>query len=103
MGGEQKAMYCAKGINCEGLVLRLNPPVHGLAGMEFTFFIAGPYGTVLWICDQNSVDNTLVFWLLLNSNCAASRPSVSHSALAASRLGVCKQLGGDTAGTADLN
>ena len=29
---------------------------------------------LLWICDQNSVDDTPVFWLLLNSACAASRP-----------------------------
>jgi len=50
------------------------------------------------ICDQNSPDNTPMFWLLPNSIKAFS---VSHTAPSASRLGVCKILGGDTAGTAD--
>lgn len=40
------------------------------------FLQSSPYGPVLWICDQNSVDNTPVFWLLLSSDRTASRLSL---------------------------
>lgn len=32
------------------------------------------YGAVFLVFDQNSVDNTLMFWLLLNRACTAPRP-----------------------------
>jgi len=61
-------------------------------------------GPVLWICDQSSIGNAPVFWLLLSSACTASRRSLFfHSALLVSRLGVGRRSGGDTARTAGPN
>lgn len=51
---------------------------------------SSPYGTVFCICDQNSIDNTPIFQLLLNSACIATRPSLFSTllfySLPASRL-----------------
>jgi len=53
---------------------------------------------MFWICDENSVDSTPMFYLLLNILQAFS---VFHSAPPVSRLGVYKKLGEATAQTAD--
>lgn len=37
------------------------------------FFVVSMYGAVVWICDENSADNTPMFSLLMNSACTASR------------------------------
>lgn len=54
------------------------------------------YSAVPCIWPKNIIDNTLVFWLLLNSVKA-------FSLLLASRLGVNKKLAEDTGRTADPN
>jgi len=57
---------------------------------------------MFWICAENSVNNTGMFLLLLSSAYAPSRFfSASHTIPPASRLGMHKKLGGDTARTAD--
>lgn len=59
---------------------------------------------MFWICAENGVDNTEMFSLLLNRSCTVSRPFLLLViSLTARRLGVHKELGGDTAGTADPN
>lgn len=45
---------------------------YGCDGVHF--LPSSPYDAVFWICDQNNVDYTEMFWLLLNSACATSRP-----------------------------
>jgi len=65
------------------------------------FLHSSSYAVVFYIYDQNSVNNTAVFQLLLNNACIAAIKAVSRSAPTASRLRVGKRLGGDTAGTAD--
>ena len=52
------------------------------------FLHSSSYGGKFWICDQNNVDNTLMFLPLLNPVKAFS---VSHAAPPASRLGVDKK------------
>jgi len=59
---------------------------------------------MFWICDENGVGNTGMFYLLLNSVHALSRTLVFLILTSpVSRLGVHKKLGGDTTGTADPN
>ena len=69
-----------------------------LAGIELIFFTVG---AMVWICTGNSVDNAGMFLLLLSSAYTVKALSAPHPTPPASRLGVHKKLGGDTAGTAD--
>ena len=55
------------------------------------------YGAMFWICAENSVDNTERFLLLLSRVYAETRPFLFLTP-PASRLGVHKKSGGDTAG-----
>lgn len=55
------------------------------------------YETVFWICDQNNIDNTKMFSLLLRSTCTVASPFLPLTP-PLSGLGVCKELWGDTAG-----
>lgn len=43
--------------------------VQDLAEMELVFFKKAHIVCISWLSDQNSVGNTLVFYLLLNSAC----------------------------------
>ena len=70
--------------------------------MWYSFLHGSWYGTMFWVCAENSVDNTGMFSLLLSSAYTESRPFLLPTP-PASRLGVHKELGGDTAGTADPN
>jgi len=84
---------------CQGL-----QPCTDFGWDRVKFLYGGLYGAVLWICAENNVDDRRMFLLLLSSAYTASRPFLLLKlALPASRLGVHKQLGGDTAGTADPN
>jgi len=38
-----------------------DPSMLIFSGIELIFFIAAWYGSLFWICDQNSVDNTGMF------------------------------------------
>jgi len=58
---------------------------------------------MIWVCAENSVDNTGMFLLLLSSAYTESRPFLLLALTTSNRLGVHKKLGGDTASTADLN
>ena len=65
---------------------------------------------MFWICAGNSVDNTERFLLyrdvfVVAEQCLhrAKGFAASHTTPPVSRLGVHKELGGDTAGTADPN
>jgi len=66
------------------------------------FLHSSHYGAMFWICAENSVDNTGMFFVIaercLDRIKAFSAP---HHALAASGLGVHRKVGGGTAGTAD--
>ena len=74
-----------------------------LAGIELIFFIVASMGLV-WVCAENSVDNTGMFWLLLSPALPRAKGfSAPHPTPPARRLGGHKELGGDTAGTADPN
>ena len=55
---------------------------------------------MFWICAENSVDNTGMFSFLLSSAYTEPRALLLLTP-PASRLGGHKELGGDTAGTAD--
>lgn len=58
-------------------------------------------GTVFWFCDQNHIDDTGMFEVLLSSTYTVSWPS--HTIPPVRRLGVAKNLEGDTARTVALN
>jgi len=60
------------------------------------------YGAIFLACDQDSVDSTPIFQLLLGS-AYTKDCSVSYASLSASRLGEDKKLAVGTAGTADPN
>lgn len=51
--------------------------VHGWD--EVSFLHSNLHGAVFWIYDYNSVDNTPVFLLLLNTDCTMSKLLFSHS------------------------
>jgi len=38
------------------------------------FLHSSSYDAMFWICEQNSLDDTLILQLLLSSTCTASRP-----------------------------
>lgn len=48
----------------------------GFGWGRVNFLHNSSYGAMLWICDQNSVDNIRMFWLLLSSAYAASKLSL---------------------------
>lgn len=54
---------------CEVLVL-------GLAGVDLTVFIAAFVVPLFWVCGENSIGDTPMFWLLLTGACTASRLSL---------------------------
>ena len=65
---------------------------------------------MFWICAENSVDNIEMFLLYRGVFVTAEQCfhrvkafSAPHTTLPVSGLGVHKELGGDTAGTADPN
>jgi len=43
--------------------------------MELTFFDSSPYGAAFYIHGQKNVDNTTMFYLLLNNAYTAPKPS----------------------------
>lgn len=47
--------------------------------MELIFFHSDSYDGVLWICDQNNVGNSTVFYLLLSTFCTVPRNSLKPS------------------------
>lgn len=54
----------------------------GLAGMKLTFFFFNrSYVVVCLGLVAKTLDNALAFWLLRNSACTASMPSLPHSGL----------------------
>lgn len=52
------------------------------------------YGGVLCVCDENSVDNSGMFWLLQSSACTELRP---HPNIPSKKLEVHNKVGGGTA------
>lgn len=56
------------------------------------FIHRGSHDAMLWICDENAFDRTLMYWLLLSS--ASTRSSTSPVALLVGRLEVHENLGG---------
>lgn len=68
------------------------------------FLHSSSYGAVFWICDENSVDNTL-FQLFLSSAYMVFTKvfSVSLTVLPVRRLGVHEKLGGGHRQTANPN
>ena len=58
-------------------------------------------GALLWICAENSVGNTGMFWLLLSSAHTVRAFSAPQTTPPVCGLGVHKKLGGDTAQTAE--
>ena len=76
----------------------------GFGWDRVNFLHSSEYGAMVWICAENSVDNSGVVLLLLSSASTASKAfSASHPTPPVRSLGVHKKLGGDTAGTADPN
>jgi len=71
---------------------------------KVSFLHSSLYGAMFWICDENSLDDTLMFYvgylfyIRLHSTKAFSAP---HPAPPVGRLGMHRELGGCTAGTAD--
>lgn len=57
-------------------------------------FDSSSHGAMFWTGDQNSTDNTPMFYLLLNSLRKVSIRSVSHADLRASKFGVHRKLRG---------
>ena len=58
---------------------------------------------MFWICAGDSVDNTGMFSLLLSSACTKTVPILLLTHPTSEEAGGHKELGGDTAGTADPN
>jgi len=58
------------------------------------------YVAMFWICDENSVDNTGMFQILMNILTQCQRLFCFSPTPPARRLWVHKKLGGDTARTA---
>jgi len=61
-----------------------------------------------WICDSNSADNALLFWLLLRSACTAPRQGLfislsAHTFPSVNRLLLSRKLGENTAGRGGLS
>ena len=77
-------------------------PVYWFGWDRVNFLHSGLYGAMFWICGQNSIGNN-THVLAIAEQCLHSVKGFSapHPAPPASRLGVHKKLGGDTAGTAD--
>ena len=73
-----------------------------LAGIKLIFFIVASMGLFFGFVLE-TVDNTEMFLLLLGSAYRVKASSASHTTPPASRLGVHKKLGGDTAGTPGPN
>ena len=68
---KQAAKGCA-GNSCLGGEVMGLEGVLVLAGIELIFFVVA-HTVLFWICDQNSVEKTLMFYLFLNSAYTASR------------------------------
>ena len=57
----------------------------GFGQDRVNFLHSSWYGAMFWICDQNSIDNTGMFSLLLNSAYTESRPFMFPTLLSPSR------------------
>lgn len=72
------------------------------SGLDSVKFLhSSPYGAVLCICDQNSVDTASV--LAIGEQFLLRVKAVSHSVSPGNRPGVSKSLGEDIVKTADPN
>lgn len=88
------------GFKKPGMQWSTSNPALGTGWDRANFLHSGPYGALLWICNQNSGDSTWLFALLLNSGCTSSRisPFLTPSYQGAGWGGQ-----EDTAGMADPN
>lgn len=79
--------------------------VLGLSGTDFCFVLIACMVLCFGFVTKTVLINMPVFWLLLNSACAALRLSLfpTLSASPASSLGVCKKMGGDATRITDPN
>lgn len=83
-------------------VIKQKDPCACYSWDRVNFLQSSKYGAMLWICEENSVDNPGIFSLLLNGVYTRVRAfSALHLTPPRRGLGVHEELGRDTAWTAD--